>query len=334
MNAIAIAQHSGDVAETMLLNLARGTGMAGMHGISVMRGIILRPLLFAAKEDLMTYAREQNISWRDDASNDGTVYLRNKIRHQVLPVLQEINPAINQALTQHAHLMEGYELLLSDYIKQKELEIVQEQFEGTVRTISLEKLLHTASPGILLFHLLKACKPNNTLCEEVLASPVSGAEFFSNGYRIVRDRDQLTVFSPEFSNDVEYTIRESDRNTRMKFGTIEISQVALPDAKNLAALPGFGEPEIAYLDASAINYPLILRNWRKGDYFHPMGMKGTKLLSDYFIDEKFTSAMKEIVYLLVSGKEVVWIVGHRIDERFKIKNSTKNSIRFTYKPNH
>ena len=330
--AVAVAHHANDVAETMLLNLAKGTGLAGMHGIQPVHGNVIRPLLFATKSELEAYAAHHTLSWREDSSNAGVQYKRNLIRHEVIPVLEEINPDLTGALLRHAKLMTGYEALLNNYIVQLEAAMIHQSHHGAIKSISLKLLLNSPAPAVLLYHFLKPYGAGGVLCEEILAKGQAGTEFYSNGFKIVRDREALTIFDPDFFKDEVFVLHEVKEPLDLPFGKLSGNQLSFDVPPVFQNLPDFGDSNTAYIDMSELKFPFVIRKWHNGDSFKPLGMTGRKLLSDFFIDSKFTSAMKEVVFLLVSGGEVVWVIGHRIDDRYKITEATKICLRFSYTP--
>jgi len=329
-DVVAVAHHANDVAETMLLNLAKGTGLAGMHGIKAVNGKIIRPLLFAEKKELETYVAEQQLEWRDDTSNQEDYYQRNKIRHKVVPVLEEINPHFISAMLHHARLMSGYETLLGDKISEIETAMIRSPRPG-VTSILLQPLYKSSAPEIVLYHFLKPFNVSNSLCAEILNCNTVGANFFSNGFKIVRDRDELNIFDPAFFYDDVYHLNEADEYLVFPNGKLIINEIAVETNSVVKSLPDFTDENTAYIDTLSITYPLTIRKWRNGDAFQPLGMKGRKLLSDFFIDSRFSSEKKETVHLLISGEEIVWVIGLRIDDRFKIKPDTKKALRITYK---
>ncbi len=329
---IATAHHADDVAETVLLNLVRGAGLAGMHGIRKVNAKRIRPLLFATRAELEEYAEKNHLKWRHDLSNNENYYKRNKIRNQVMPVLRELNPTVNLAITNHAFLMEGYEKLIDDYLNLIQPDLTKEHYNGSIKTISLEKLKTTSSPEAILYHLLKPFGAPASFSLEILSSG-TGSEFHANGYRMVRDRNELTVFAPDTGDDQVYLIETGNENLELKYGKLTIRECELQGGSDLKSLPGFSDRQVAYIDSVSIKYPLTVRRWHAGDRFQPMGMNGTRLLSDYFTDEKFSSEMKEVVYLLMSENRVVWVAGHRIGEPFRLQSDTTHITLFTFLPN-
>ena len=329
---IAVAHHADDVAETILLNLVRGTGLTGMQGIRNIRAKVVRPLLFATRADLESWAEKNKLEWRNDASNDENYYKRNLIRNKVFPLLKEINPSVNLTMTRHAQIMDGYEKILSEYISGLEPGLTRVLFDGMIRSILLEKLLATAAPATVLYQLLKPYGIPANYCLEILDSG-TGAEFYFDGFRLVRDRNEITLFAPGVSEEQEYEMAESESPLQLRFGTLTMETSDLSREQDYSQLPGFGDKSVAFVDASTVRPPLVVRRWRAGDRFQPLGMQGTRLLSDYFTDEKFSSAMKEIVYLLLSENRVVWIAGHRVGEPFRLHKETTHMTRFTFHSN-
>lgn len=329
---VATAHHANDVAETMLLNLTKGTGLAGMHGIKPLQGKIIRPLLFASRKELETYAKTNGLTWREDASNAEIYYQRNRIRHHVVPQLEEINPLFTEAMLHHAKLVRGYESMLSDYISKMESSMVTLLPGGKIRSVALMPLLQSVAPVVLLYHILKPYGAGAALCEDILSAKQSGTVFYSNGVKIVRERDSLCIYEKSDNSDDELFVHYNQEILYLLNGHIQIESIILNKNENFQTRPDFAEKNTAYIDASWLKFPLMVRKWKNADAFQPLGMKGKKLLSDFFIDSKFSSSMKEGAYILLSGDEVVWIVDCRIDERFKVCEDTRECLRFTFVP--
>ena len=332
-SAVAVAHHANDVAETLLLNLTRGTGIAGMHGISPLKEKVLRPLLFANREEIENYALKKKLLWREDSSNFDEKYQRNKIRKSVLPVLNELNPSIIEALVKHANLMSKYEKLLLHFIFEEQHNLVDETNGGAVIKINMEKLDVFPDPGILLFHLIGKYGFNGEVCEEIISSQRSGAEFFAAGYKLVIGRKEIFLLNRiELESDEVHLLNPKDSQKEFRFGSMQISKITGNAFSVTGKDYGCKSVNVALIDDEKLKFPLTVRHWRKGDHFFPLGMKGRKLLSDYFIDEKINPAQKELIYLLLSGDEIVWVIGHRIDERFKLTDSTTTTRSFTWQP--
>jgi tRNA(Ile)-lysidine synthase len=316
-DSCAVAHHSTDSAETMLLNLAKGTGLAGLHGIPVRNGRIIRPLLFATRAQVLEYARKQGIAFREDSSNVSDKYLRNRIRHHVLPALREINPSLEQAMSGNAAVIRDMELILADYIAGKKMEMIREE-EESIR-ISIPSLQAAVSPGLIAFELLKPYGFNASsvasLLECLPGEP--GKVFLSATHKMVKDREKVIVYPLTAVTSGEYLLEkdaEMEFPVRLKVSTREVDpEISLEFNKNTGLF-----------DADLLNFPLLVRKWRKGDVFSPLGMKGRKKLSDFFIDSRFSLYDKENAWLLVSGQDIIWVAGHRIDERYKVTLHTRN----------
>lgn len=326
---IATAHHANDVAETMLINLVRGTGIAGMHGIPRQNGIIFRPLLFASRKEIENYAMESNLKWREDLSNKTDDYTRNKIRNKVIPLLEEINPQVIDAFNRYATSVRLYEQLTQQYMSETCRRLIVSHHEGMIKTIYLKNLLSYPSPLLLLQLVLDEFGFNETVCHEILSVELTGKQFHAPGYRLVRDRDQLTVFNLDKTADEQiYKIDEPDGIIQLHPGVLEFATNNWPLSSGMPA--DFRSKEVAYVDTERLGFPLKVRRWREGDRFQPLGMKGKKLISDFLTDEKISSAEKELVYLLLSGDEVVWVVGYRISDRFKVTEKTREQMKFIY----
>lgn len=327
----AVAHHADDVAETMLINLTRGTGIAGMHGIAPAKDKIIRPLLEFTRDEITAFAEAQHLSWRNDSSNNEELYTRNRIRHSVIPVLKEINPSVTSSLNRFASLMSGYEKLIEAYISTVSKQLIRAgQAPGSV-TIDFLELDSLPAPEIILYHLIAPYGFNASECHQILQSRRTGAVFNAPGYKLVIGRCTLSIISEEESSgETEFIIHESDTHTDLPGGTLTMERVdaTLVKSKNLP--DDFTRKESAYIDSSRLDFPLTVRPWKAGDSFHPLGMKGKKLLSDFFTDEKFTPEQKESVLLLLSGTEVVWVIGHRIDNRYRITETTPSVRRFAW----
>jgi tRNA(Ile)-lysidine synthase len=327
----AVAHHADDVAETMLINLTRGTGIAGMHGMASAKEKIIRPLLDFTREEIVDFAESHHLSWRNDSSNSEELYTRNRIRHSVIPVLKEINPAITEALTRHASLMSGYEKIIEAYIETISKQLIRAGQSPETVTIDLQRLDSLPATEIILYHLLAPYGFNASECRQILQSRRTGAEFFAPGYKLVIGRDAFFIM-PE-SNRItrnEFTIHESDAHNDLPAGTLTMERINNNLLKSSTLPDDFTKKEVAYLDSSNLTFPLAIRPWKAGDAFHPLGMKGSKLLSDFFTDEKFTPDQKESVLLLLSGPDVVWVIGHRPDHRFRITEKTESIRKFTW----
>ena len=318
---IATAHHQRDAAETMLLNLTHGTGLAGLHGIPPKNGYLVRPLLGIGKPELFEYLVENHLIWREDASNDSPVYQRNRLRQEVLPVLREINPNLDQTLQFTAERVGGAEEIVRRYVQDTAAQAQRTEEEVTYLNIAM--LQRTAATTLVLHELLRPFGFSFPVVKDIIASfPAEpGRRFESPTHRLVKDREQLVV----------------TRKTLTKFGTHQIQagqevlkidglhlRLELNEAAGLEIPRG---KAVAALDADLLKFPLIVRPWQEGDWFMPIGMKGKKKLSDFLIDQKVPLNLKDNVFVLVSGDgKIAWVVGFRPDERFKVTENTERVL--------
>jgi tRNA(Ile)-lysidine synthase len=327
---IATAHHLDDSVETALLNFVKGTGLRGLHGIPVRRQTIIRPILFAAKAELEAYAGERGLSFRTDVSNEELYYARNKIRHQVIPVLKELNPSFEQTAAANLERFREAEFLYEWALEHIIREV--KQVENDRITIDLDRLLYyyRAAPTIL-FEIIYPYGFHPNQITQVLDSSgrQSGALFFSDTHQLLVDRETLILEPRIFdTEEKEYYIAEGAETVYLPDGKISVSYYdGQPDA-----FPS--NPNRAMLDAGKLQFPLRLRHWRRGDYFHPLGMNGQRQkLQDFFTNQKIPRLDKDRVWLLENGQNhMCWIVGYRIDERFKITPQTTQYLIMEFQP--
>ena len=324
---IAVAHHADDQAETFFINLLRGAGLNGLKGMKPQNGVIIRPLLWASREQIRKYAVENHIVWREDHTNAESVYLRNKIRNQLLPVFDELQPDARQGLYKSLEHLASENELYRALLKEKLAQIVER--DGDVQRLPYSKIIKAEVPELvegptysfqLLFEWLRQFGFNTDQCHfiyDALGSGV-GNQYCSATHRLVIGRDELQLFEiKEDSNDeIQIEIGEEEIlfPIHLCFSKLEKTEDFIIDKS----------PDVAQLDFDTLKFPLTLRHWRHGDRFHPLGMKGSKLMSDFFVDQKFTEYQKQNVWLLVSAEgDILWVVGYRIDDRFKVMDSTK-----------
>ena len=319
---LAVAHHLDDVLETILLNLAKGTGIAGLRGIRVKNDKVIRPLLFAGKEEIRAYVEEHQLAWREDSSNSSDKYQRNLIRHQVVPVLQQINPNLLKAVESTVERVEAVEAIFYAQISQIQQEacfIRERNFY-----IEVKKLLKNPGLSVILDKLLEPYGFNyiqaDTIAQKIAAGIVPeiiGKTFYSHTHRLDIDREHLIVSSlhrKPFEN------LEIDADTE----SMEASGFSLTfERKEANTFEMKADKNSAALDFDRLIFPLTLRKWAPGDWFMPLGMRHKKKLSDFMIDRKIPLNLKDKVYVLTSGNDIVWVVSHRIDERFKITADTQ-----------
>ena len=313
---IAVAHHADDQAETFFINLLRGAGIRGLKGMQPQNGVVIRPLLWASREQIRQYAVENQITWREDHTNAETIYLRNKIRNQLLPVFDELQPEARQGLYKSLEYLASENELYRELLKEKFDRIVLEK-DG-LQTVDKQWFVNNFQ---LLFEWLRHYNFNTDQCcfiYEAIGTGI-GNRYCSATHQLVIGREELQLFEIKENTDEEIQIEVGEEEVfspvHLSFSKCERINDFLIDKS----------PEVAQLDFDKIRFPLTLRHWQHGDRFHPLGMKGSKLLSDFFVDQKFTEWQKRKVWLLVSADgDILWVVGHRIDDRFKIKKETKS----------
>lgn len=315
-NKIAVAHHADDQAETFFINLLRGAGLRGLKGMLPQNGVIIRPLLWASREQIHCYTVENQILWREDHTNAENLYLRNKIRNQLLPLFDELQKDARQGLYKSLEHLASENELYRDLLKEK-LSVIVKNDRETPPT----SYLKPPTSYQLLFEWLRQYGFNTDQCHFIFEAMETGIgnKYFSPTHQLVIGRNelQLSKIKPVENEEIQIEVGEEEITLpiHLRFSRIEKSSDFVIDKSS----------DIALLDADKIQFPLTLRHWRHGDRFHPLGMKGSKLLSDFFVDQKFTEWQKRKVWLLVSADgDILWVVGHRIDDRFKIKKETKS----------
>jgi tRNA(Ile)-lysidine synthase len=325
---LAVAHHADDNVETVLLNLTRGTGLRGICGIAPINGHIIRPLLFATREQITRYAEEQHLAFREDRSNASDDYARNRIRHHVTPELKTLNPSLADTFRQNSeYLTQAYTLLEEAVTKHKAEWCHKQQDEWH---IDLKPLQQTAAPGFWLFELLHDFGFNSTQTDDIAKAlhEQAGKRFFSPTHELLKDRDKLIITLKTPSHPLPHlTVKETDTCLHSPLSLVferlhnNPPQTILPD-KNMA-----------FLDADKLHFPLTVRLWQEGDSFIPFGMKGKKKLSDYFIDHKIPLHHKAQQWVVVSDNNIVWLVGQRPDERYKVTPQTQHIFKITWNAN-
>jgi tRNA(Ile)-lysidine synthase len=315
---IAVAHHADDQAETFFINLLRGAGLRGLKGMQPQNGVIIRPLLWTSREQIRQYAVENHITWREDHTNAESVYLRNKIRNQLLPVFDELHPEARQGLYKSLKHLASENGLYRELLQEKLNQIIERN--GKIQSIPHSAFSIQHSAFQLLFEWLRNYNFNTDQCHFIFEALETGIgnKYYSPTHQLVIGRDNLQLSEIKSVEDKEIQI---------KIGEEEILSPVHLLLSKLEKTSDFvldKSSEVAQLDFDKIRFPLLLRHWQHGDRFHPLGMKGSKLLSDFFVDQKFTEWQKQNVWLLVSADgDILWVVGYRIDDRFKVKDSTQ-----------
>jgi len=323
---ILIAHQSDDVAETIFINLCRGTGIRGLSGIKSVNGNILRPLLYVSRNEIMQYLRENNIAYRIDSSNNTTDYTRNKIRHKILPVCKEINPSFLNTINNNCKNIREAEKLYDyaiDILKNKSISYKDNEIRLDINTI-----INSPSPLTLLFEILLPYGFNNHQCQDIIdrSQSISGKKFYSNTHTLVKEKNYWSLF---INNDANNSILSINGEGVFRKDNTELN-VSIEDFDYNSEFPK--KNEIALIDYNLVKFPLTLRHWEEGDSFYPIGKKKIhKKVSDFFCDLKFTQIEKSSCLILSKDNHIVWIVGYRPDNRYKVSSSTTKIIKIVSK---
>ncbi len=319
---VATGHNKNDVVETMLLNLARGAGLRGLMGIRPRVDRLIRPLLFATRQEIMQFAMDNDLQWREDSSNASDKYHRNNIRHNVIPALETINPAFTRNAINTMGLLEQTGKLLDYFISG--IHGLCTEKSGQV-LIDMELLKSLPAKEIVLFELLRNYGVNQPVIALILDSmnAIPGKQFHTHSHTITRDRQHLIVTARSAPDTAEITI---DADTallihpvHLVFRTIDdLSDFVIPHENNIAAI-----------DAGKLSYPLTLRRWKSGDRFYPLGLRGSKKVSDFLINIKMPLPDKQDLWIIESGGNIVWLVNQRIDDRFKVTAGTRSILLIT-----
>jgi tRNA(Ile)-lysidine synthase len=326
LNLLATAHHQDDVIETFLINLSRGSGIKGLSGIQPKSGRIIRPMLFTSRTEILEYCTRLKIDFRTDSSNIDTIYKRNLIRQQILPLLEQVNPAFRRNALKTIGSLHETGQLFQQRMSEIRAYVYSEDDMGVM--IHIEKLLAYSPLRTILFELIREFGFQIEQVDDIIDSLTkeSGRQFFSDNYRLVKDREYLLI-SPyqlkqekliyidedcqKISSPVNLSFEKIERTADFRFST---------------------HPHLVDLDLDKLIFPLLLRHWQEGEYFQPLGMTGLKKLSDFFIDEKYSIPEKENAWILASGNQLVWLVGKRLDDRYKITSKTKRILQIRLNP--
>ena len=316
-DVIALAHHQNDTIETILLNLTRGTGIAGLHGILPKNGSLVRPLLFLSRDEIQAIIQQNHLNYVEDSSNASTKYARNKIRHEVIPKLKELNPALESTFENNLQHFRNLETLLELRLAElrKELFITHEDEIH----LSINAVKELNPKRLLLFKLLQEYGFNETSIDDLIASldKHSGRVFESTGFTLILDREKL-IITPKASGQL-YSVVINEGDKEVNFGNYKLNLL-----HDDSALIIKDNPMAVSVDSALLVYPLTLRAWQQSDYFYPLGMKTRKKLSDFFIQQKIPLHEKSKIPLLVNGNgDVMWIGGQRLSDLYKVNDNTK-----------
>lgn len=315
---ILVAHHADDAIETFMINTMRGSGLKGLLGIPGRRGKILRPLLPFSREEIKNYARENKIEWREDASNAKTDYLRNALRHEVIPLWKKREPNFDAQFQETLSYLGQAQAVLDDIVEDFKNKNFVPQNSGFKIPVKALKVL--SSLDYYLYALFASYGFRNINDLKQMMQSQSGKQLFSATHRLVKDREDFLLTPVVESDDKPFSIdsKTSSIHTPIKLNFFSKKTFEKGDSKSLL------------VDKDKLKFPLTLRKWKQSDYFYPDGMKGKKKLSKYYKDEKFSLLDKESQWLLCSDEDIVWVIGKRADQRFLADQDTQDKwlIRF------
>lgn len=320
---IATAHHLDDSIETILYNFFKGSGIEGLKGIPAINGNVVRPLLFASRKNIEDYAMKNKLQWREDSSNRSSDYARNKIRNEIIPLIEEINPGFGLSIIRSVDRLKDIGILLERYISEIRERIIRVEGENLYIKKDIIFNLNSAS---LLFSIIKDYGFIYEQAGEILGriGEQPGKIFLSEDYMLVIDRKELIVTAKDLSPKIPYFIEEDQKfldapDLKLRFKKMDFIKIEKKLPSN-----------IVWIDFDKLFFPLKVRAWEEGDKFYPLGMKGKKKLSDFMIDIKIPLNLKRQIKVLESGQDIVWVVGLRLDDRFKLTESTRYVYQIEY----
>ncbi len=318
-NKLVTAHHASDNAETLFINLLRGTGAKGWVGIPIEDNNRIRPLLLFSKSEILKYAASNSVEFREDESNSGDQYLRNRIRHQIVPSFSELKPGFESRVSENQMMLGQFVHLTSKLIDLQNPGVFKQEDQQTI--IHYRKIQPEEFADLILFYWLQPFGFSAAQSSEILLSPSTGKQFFSVSHRLLINRDELLIQS--------YTTESSQNETTEIFRGQETVDWPLRLHISEVTTHDFSIPKVASmaaLDMDKLSFPLLLRIWRKGDRFQPLGMRQQKLISDFLIDEKVNRFDKEQQWVLESNGRIVWLVGRRIADWASVTDKTKHVL--------
>jgi tRNA(Ile)-lysidine synthase len=317
LDYLLTAHHLDDAIETFLINFTRGTGLEGLTGIPQQNGKIVRPMLPFTRNQIESYAKENNITWREDSSNASDKYLRNKLRHDIVPELKSLNPSFTESFQQTLKNLQQSASLTHDAAILVYQQVVSEK-EGQ-KHINLEQLMRLPNYKAYLYQWLSSF--GFTAWDDIytLVNAQSGKQVFSPGYRLLKDREALILEPLKPADKQIYEIQE---------GVTQINEPLAIKLESVELISSDSTKNAIFVNNNLIKFPLFVRKWQEGDFFYPLGMKGQKKkVSKFFKDEKLSLSEKEDTWILCTENEIIWVIGRRADDRFKIRNTTDTILK-------
>ena len=322
INYILTAHHADDNIETVLMNFFRGTGIKGLHGILSKQNKIIRSLLFANKKELLAFAATNNLEFVQDYTNDQNDFTRNYFRNELIPAVKKVFPEADENILKNITRFGEVEQLYNQAIELHKSKLLETK--GNESHIPVLKLQKTKPLATVIYEIIKDYNFTSHQSEEVMAllQSESGKYIQSTSHRIIKNRKWLIISPNQTATAQNILIEESDKQITFTEGKLQIEKYSTFNINH--------SPLTAQLDLSQIKFPLLLRKWKQGDYFYPLGMQKKKKLSRFFIDQKLSLTQKEKVWVVESNKKILWVIGMRIDDRFKIMDKTKEVLQISF----
>ncbi|MGN6298865.1 MAG: tRNA lysidine(34) synthetase TilS [Ginsengibacter sp.] len=318
------AHHANDNIETLLMNFFKGTGIKGLQGILPKQKKIVRPLLFAKREAILSFIKENNLDFVEDSSNNSDKYTRNYFRHQLIPSIQKVFPQVEENLLNNIERFGEMEILYNQSVSLHKKKLLEQK--GNEIHIPVLKLLKTKPLKTMIYEIIRDYGFTAHQIDDAvsLLNAESGKFISSPTHKILKNRNWL-IIAPVSSIEAQHIlIEETEKEISFEQGKLKLKKHAATNEK----LPA--EKNIATLDLKNISFPLLLRKWKRGDYFYPLGMQGKKKLGKFFIDQKLSLTEKEKIWVIESDKKILWIIGQRIDDRFKVTEKTKQVLQISF----
>ncbi|MDN3677602.1 tRNA lysidine(34) synthetase TilS [Flavobacterium paronense] len=317
---ILTAHHLDDSLETFLINFTRGSGLDGLTGIPQQNANIVRPLLAFSRNEIEAFAKENNIQWREDSSNASDTYLRNKLRHNVIPVLKELNPSLLDSFENTISNLQQAKSLGNDASQMVYKQVVSE--EDTIK-IDIAKVLKFQNHKAYLYQWLSNYGFTDWNAVYDLIKAQSGKQVFSETHILLKDRNHLILFPKQNENErMSFSVKKEQKEVKfpLKMAFCNVADISVQTTNTI------------FVDEEKLHFPLEIKRWHEGDFFYPIGMNGKKKLSKFFKDEKYSLLDKANTWLLCSDNQIVWVIGKRQDERFKVTETTTQILKINYTP--
>lgn len=316
---IVTAHHLNDSLETAILNFSKGTGIAGLRGILPKNGFVVRPLLFASKEEILEWAQKKGVKWLEDSSNATDSYTRNFIRHKIVPLFEAVNPNILQNFAENAQRLFSVEKVWRKKLEELKGQFIEEQ--GSICKIHFSEEIDE----VILHSFLEEKGFSFRQCQEIYVSQQVGAEFFSQTHWLVRDRNSWVIVPLEFNQEIEQKFF-LEANTVLQTPYFVLKNQIMDISEFCIG----GSIFEAYFDAEQLEFPLLVRSWQEGDSFRPFGMKGRKKISDLLVDYKVPRNLKKRIFVLENKGEIIYVLGLRSSELTRVTPFTKKVCKITY----